>query len=51
MSVKWGGRQQEIFQQMFPKIIDLRSSSEQIIPKIDVGCPWIINILFGKPIK
>ena len=23
-----------------PKILDLKSSSEQIFPKIEVGCPW-----------
>ena len=34
------GRQAKNFTTNVPKIVDLKSSSEQIFPKIDVGCPW-----------
>ena len=33
------GRQARNFTTYVPKILDLKSSSEQIFPKIDVGCP------------
>ena len=33
------GRQARSFTTNVPKILDLKSSSEQIFPKIDVGCP------------
>ena len=36
------GRQARNFTTNLPKILDLKSSSEQIFPKIDVGCPWLL---------
>ena len=35
------GRQARNFSINVPKILDLKSSSEQIFSKIDVGCPVI----------
>ena len=35
------GRQARSFTTNVPKILDLKSSSEQIFPKIDVGCPQL----------
>ena len=37
------GRQARNFTTNVPKILDLKSSSEQIFPKIDVGCPWLVQ--------
>ena len=34
------GRQARHFTKNVPKILDLKSPSEQIFPKIDVGYPW-----------
>ena len=34
------GRQARNFTTNIPKILDLKSFSEQIFSKIDVGCPW-----------
>ena len=34
------GRQARNFTTNVPKIIDLKSSSEQIFSEIDVGCTW-----------
>ena len=41
-------RQARNFTTNVPKILDLKSSSEQIFPKIDVGCPWNSQ---GKEVK
>ena len=40
------GRQARNFKTNVPKILDLKSSSEQIFPKIDVGCPWPVGAYF-----
>ena len=40
------GRQARNFTTKVPKILDLKSSSEQIFPKIDVGCPWPVGAYF-----
>ena len=40
------GRQARNFKTNVPKILDLKSSSEQIFPKIDVGYPWPVGAYF-----
>ena len=50
------GRQARNFTKNVPKILDLKSSSEQIFSKIDVGCPWCVwtqgrdfsSLIFGR---
>ena len=34
------GRKARNFTTNVPKILDLKSSSEQIFSELDVGCPW-----------
>ena len=38
------GKQARILPKNVPKILDLKSSSEQLFSEIDVGCPWLMRI-------
>ena len=42
------GRQVRNLTTNVPNILDRKSSSEQIFPKIVVGCPCHIRVLYGK---
>ena len=41
------GRQARNLTTNVPKILDVKSSSEQIFPKIVVGCPWLVLTLIS----
>ena len=43
------GRQARNFTKNVPKILDIKSSSEQIFSEIDVGCPCFIRIRVSHP--
>ena len=42
------GRQARNFTTNVPKIVDLKTSSEQYFPKIDVGCPCQLGYMYNK---